>query len=347
MDPLRRPRAVQLAPRDTEQRMWKRRPRSPGSLPRAPVGASIASATGHMVRDDRAAAPSLPPGLKHIDALSIDDAVAVAFWNSARFQVELARLGFSRADLAEAGALPNPVLSFLLPIGPRQLEASATYPIAALIQRPSRVAVAKDDVQHTAHALVEVGLDLARDVRLAHADAIVASRRLALRHDLEQTVGVISKLTEARLRAGDASSRRARREPKLSSLSTRRHARRATSTSPTSASVASWGLRRAHSATSLRSQNRGSTRESLHPRPRSLTRRSPLVLIFAAPRSPSRQPAIASAGRRRRSCSSSLGSISSRAVRAADHRHCFCRARSSRSRSSTGTRAAADVLRRR
>ena len=177
---------------------------------RAWLAKAVTDTTGHALGKDVIAAPSVPPGVANLGAVTADDAVATALWNSARFQVELTRLGFSRADLAEAGALPNPTLSFLLPIGPRQAELTATYPIAALIQRPYRVAAAKADVERTARSLVEVALDLVRDVRLAHAESMVAARRFVLRGEVEQTWAAVAKLTEARQRAGDASELEAR-----------------------------------------------------------------------------------------------------------------------------------------
>ncbi|CAN5922733.1 TolC family protein [soil metagenome] len=175
------------------------------SYDRAWVDRAVVDAAGHGLGPEKITAPALPPRVAQIEAVTADDAVATALWNSARFQVELTRLGFSRADLAEAGALPNPTLSFLLPIGPRQAELSATYPLAVLIQRPYRVAAAKADVERTARSLVEVALDLVRDARLAHAEATVAARRVALRFEIEQTWRTITKLTSARQRAGDAS----------------------------------------------------------------------------------------------------------------------------------------------
>ncbi len=172
---------------------------------RAWVDKAVTDATGYAPGKEMISAPSLPFGVTNLGALTSDDAVATALWNSARFQVELTRLGFSRADLAEAGSLPNPTLSFLLPMGPRQAELSATYPLAALIQRPYRVAAAKADVERTARSLVEVALDLMREARLAHAEAMVAARRVLLRREIEQTWTTIAKLTYARQMAGDAS----------------------------------------------------------------------------------------------------------------------------------------------
>jgi cobalt-zinc-cadmium efflux system outer membrane protein len=149
-------------------------------------------------------APSMPPKVTSLEELSADDAVAIALWNSARFRVELARLGYSRADLAEAGTLPNPVLSVLFPVATRTLEASLTYPFGTLLQMPMRVAAAKLDVERTARAMVEVALDLIRDVRFAAIDADAANRRIAVRARLNETWTHVTDLTEVRLRAGDA-----------------------------------------------------------------------------------------------------------------------------------------------
>ena len=91
--------------------------------------------TGSAARVTGAAAPGIPPGVTLDDGLTADEAVAVALWNNAAFQASLNDLGFARADLAEAGLLANPVLSLLLPVGPKQLESHA-----ALAARPSDVA---------------------------------------------------------------------------------------------------------------------------------------------------------------------------------------------------------------
>lgn len=197
---------------------------------RAWVEGEIAKGTGHAPGRATPDAPSLPPSVASIATLSADDAVAVALWNSSRLRVELARLGFSQADLADADALPNPAFAFLFPLGGRQLEASVTYPVGALLQRPYRVAAAKLDLEKTARALVEVGLDLARDVKVAHAELSVARRRERVRDELEATWTSIAQLTEARQRAGDASDveRRAAKGEALGAADSARRARQDT-----------------------------------------------------------------------------------------------------------------------
>lgn len=169
------------------------------------VGQELQKKSGSAIRADPTDEPSLPPNVADVHALGEEDAVAVALWNNAGFGAELAQLGTSRADLAEAGALPNPTFSFLLPIGPRQLETTLLFPLAALIQRPFRVAAAKRDVERTARGLVQRGLDVARDARLAWIDAEAAKARIDVHQQLLQTWQNAVKVAEARHKDGDTS----------------------------------------------------------------------------------------------------------------------------------------------
>lgn len=142
-------------------------------------------------------------GRGHLGGVSSEDAVAIALWNSPAFQAELAQLGIARADLAEAGALPNPTLSPLLPVGTRAAEASVVLPVAWLWHRPYRVAAAKLDVERTARGLVQTGLDLIRDVRVAHADALLAEGRASVLAEVADTAVAIGRIAAARTAAGE------------------------------------------------------------------------------------------------------------------------------------------------
>ena len=175
------------------------------SFDRGWVAREVAARTGHQVGDPTNG-PSLPPKVSSDTALSEDDAISIALWNSAAFEVELAQLGYVRGDLEEAGALPNPTLSLLFPIGPRQLEFSLLYPIAALIHRPYRVAAAKLEVERTAHALVQNGLDLMRDARVAYAELALAHDRAVLRRAMAETWVKVATIARARVKTGDAAA---------------------------------------------------------------------------------------------------------------------------------------------
>ncbi len=137
---------------------------APVPLPRAaPV--QLGERTGVVPRSDLATGISLPSGVDLDDGVTQEEAVAIALWNDPQFQVQLTDLGFARADLLEAGLLRNPVLSLLLPIGAKQLEATLRWPVEILWERPRRVAVAKIAIERVAAGLEQAGLDLVANVK--------------------------------------------------------------------------------------------------------------------------------------------------------------------------------------
>ena len=139
------------------------------------ISDSLRTRTGHELRPGPApGAPDLPAGVSLKDGLTVDEAVAVGLWKNPQFQADVGALGFARADLIEAGLLRNPVLSFLFPLGPKQLEATLNLPLEFFLQRPRRVAAAKLDVERVAENLVQHGLNLTRDILVSHADLVLA-----------------------------------------------------------------------------------------------------------------------------------------------------------------------------
>lgn len=147
--------------------------------------------------------PSWPLGVSRGGALSQDQAVAVALWNNADFQSALADLGVARAEVITARQLPNPTLTVLFPVGPKQLEFAAKFPLEVLVLRPQRVAAANLDYEIVAGKLIQGGLDLARDMKLACAAVALAREKLHLARDAGGIFGKMSDVAEARLRAGD------------------------------------------------------------------------------------------------------------------------------------------------
>lgn len=173
---------------------------------RADVSADLESRTGRgLGPGSPPGETAIPPGVRLEDGLTEDEAAAVALWNNAAFLEALADLGVRRAELVQAGMLPNPVLSVLFPVGPKQLEFAAKLPLDALVLRPKRIAAAEREAERTAALLVQHGLDLARDVRQAHAEAVLAARRAELSNEAAALRSRIAGLFEARLRAGDVS----------------------------------------------------------------------------------------------------------------------------------------------
>lgn len=168
------------------------------------IARDLARRTGSAVGPQRPTdAPTLPRGVSLDDGLTADESVALALWNNPRFHADLAQLGFSRADLEEAGQLPNPLLTLMLPVASHPLSFRVQAPLEALWQRGRRVAAAQRDVERVARSLVQSGLDLARDVRLAHAEAVLAGERLRVRAEAAATLGAILEVTRLRAAAGD------------------------------------------------------------------------------------------------------------------------------------------------
>lgn len=178
------------------------------ALDRGEVDAGIRSRVAGGLRLEGDAA--LPPDVQLEDGLTQEEAVAAALWNSPSFQATLADLGIARADLVEAGLLRNPVLSYLFPLGPKQLEWTLQLPFDAIWQRPARVSAARLNAQAVGERLVWDALTLVAAVRTAHADAIMADRRLTLTAENTELVQRLAQITDARLRAGDISELEAR-----------------------------------------------------------------------------------------------------------------------------------------
>jgi cobalt-zinc-cadmium efflux system outer membrane protein len=178
---------------------------TPQSMGLNDVANDLEQRTGQHFAETGADETAWPANISLNDGLSDDELVSLALWNNPAFRATLADLGLSRADLVQAGMLPNPTLSMLMPFGAKPLEMTLIYPLEIFWLRPQRIETAKLDVEQTAHRLVQTGLDLIRDVRVAHAELTLAKERLKLAHSSVTLNQNIAELTHARLRAGDAS----------------------------------------------------------------------------------------------------------------------------------------------
>ena len=145
----------------------------------------------------------LPEWVTPDDGISEDEAVAVALWNNAQFQADLAALGFARSDLLEANMLANPTFSLLFPIGPKALETDLGIPIDILWRRPHRITAARLSDQSLAEDLIENGLGLIRDVQTTYADLWLSQKKLDLAMEDTQLQLQITKIAQDRLIAGD------------------------------------------------------------------------------------------------------------------------------------------------
>ncbi len=171
-----------------------------------PLSGQLEATTGHSIGyQTEPGVVTLPPGITMEDPLSVEDAVAIALWNNAAFQELLSGQSLVRADLVKAGEITNPTFMALFPAGPKQLEFAARFPMEAIWLRRKRLEGSELAMQNMAERMVQGGLDLVRDVKLAcaalqHAvgDAKNKKETATIRMDL-------SRLADSSLAAGDIS----------------------------------------------------------------------------------------------------------------------------------------------
>ena len=170
------------------------------------VSAEIDKRTGYTLgAPDCPGESTIPDSVDWHDGITEREAVTLALWNSPQYQELLADLGFSRAAVIEAGQLSNPEFSTLFPVGVKQLEFALNVPLESIWLRPRRLAAAEFESQRVGNRLVQDGLDLVRDVRVAFADLALAQDRSRLAEESARLFGQITELAEARLRAGSSS----------------------------------------------------------------------------------------------------------------------------------------------
>ena len=139
------------------------------------------------------------------DGVTIDESVAVALWNNSAFNATLAQLGIVRGDLVQSGLLRNPQFQVLLPGGTKQLEWALFLPVDVLLLRKTRLDMSEREVCRVAEQLVQNGLDVVRDTRVAHADFVFAVDQSALANEAVDVRRNIANLTKKQLDAGDIS----------------------------------------------------------------------------------------------------------------------------------------------
>ena len=147
----------------------------------------------------------LPPHVDLADGVTEEEAIAVAVWNNAVYQELLSQLGISRAQLFDAGLLTDPQLTLFFPLGPKQLEYTLFQSIDAIWLRPIRIRAAELDLCQLSDQMVQNGLNLIRDVRLAHAQLVFAQSQADLAAEARELQTAIADLALKRLQAGDIS----------------------------------------------------------------------------------------------------------------------------------------------
>ncbi len=172
---------------------------------RGHVGGELRRRVGFGLQPERAPGPPvLPPGCDLGDGLDEAEAVAIALFNNPSFEADLLQVGVARGDMLDAAVPANPLLQLLFPGGAGGgIAATLYWAFDTLWQLPSRLKAARREQARTVETLVQRGLDLVRDVRLAHADAIWAAERLGLRQEAAALWVATAQLARRQAVAGD------------------------------------------------------------------------------------------------------------------------------------------------
>ena len=174
------------------------------------VSAKLADRFGQSVSDAKSPGQvCLPPGVTLDGPLTEDAAISVALWNNPAFQELLVDLGLARADLIQAGLLPNPEFVYYFGVTDKPFKYLFDFPIESLWLRPIRVKAAARDADRASERLTQAGLDLIRDVRVAYADVVLARDRQRVATEALKLRGEIAEFAAKRLKAEDISEQEA------------------------------------------------------------------------------------------------------------------------------------------
>ena len=168
------------------------------------ASAELERRSGHQLGDSNAGELAWPPGVSAADGLTEEELASLALWNNAAFRENLADMGLSRADIVQASMLPNPTVWTLFPGSVKPFELLLRYPVEVFWLRPARIEIAELEAERTVERLVQNGLDVIRDTRVACAELALARERVELASATARLAQEVAELTRARLRAGDA-----------------------------------------------------------------------------------------------------------------------------------------------
>lgn len=131
------------------------------------------------------------------------EAIQYALNNNAAFKSLLIDLKIAKADLVNAGLLPNPELLFSFGVTNKPYRYAIDLPLEALWLRPIRIRSMKTEADATTYKLIQSGLTLIKDVRVAYAQAVLAQERLSVAETSSQLRSNIYELSIKRIEAGD------------------------------------------------------------------------------------------------------------------------------------------------
>ena len=141
-------------------------------------------------------------------ALPFDQAVRQALRHSPAVQAALARVRQAQAESQQARLLPNPVLALAVKFptgsGKADIEASIAADLLSLLLKPGRISAADQRLRRSVAESLVVVLDVLSDVRQQYSKAQALAAQVAIDGARRDTLTELLRLTDARLRGGEA-----------------------------------------------------------------------------------------------------------------------------------------------
>ena len=147
----------------------------------------------------------IPAGVNLEDGLNEAEAVATGLSNNSLFQAALAQLGMAGGDAVQASLIANPQILIYFPSGAKEGQSTIYAPLESYFLRPTRVKVANREYRRIGDQLVQNGLNVARDIRLAYIDLALATEQSRLATEAVEIRQGIANLTRDRFKDGDIS----------------------------------------------------------------------------------------------------------------------------------------------
>ncbi len=147
----------------------------------------------------------IPLGVSLGDGLDEVEAVATGLANNSLFQTALAQLGMAGGDAVQASLIANPQILIYFPSGAKEGQSTIYAPLESYFLRPTRVKVANREYHRIGNQLVQNGLNVARDIRLAYIDLALVTEQSRLANEAVEIRQGIANLTRDRFNDGDIS----------------------------------------------------------------------------------------------------------------------------------------------
>ncbi len=161
--------------------------------------------TSASIEKVRPCAEVIPEGVFLEDGFDEAEAVATGLANNSLFQAALAQLGMAGGDSVQASLLANPQVLLYFPSGAKEGQYTIYAPIESYFLRPTRVKIANREYRRIGDQLVQNGLNVARDIRLAYIDLALTTEQSRLAAEAVEIRQGIANLTRDRFNDGDIS----------------------------------------------------------------------------------------------------------------------------------------------